>query len=392
MIENLTQMASPSPSFPPKHHHLSVLVTPDQLKTFTRNQTKDAPLSLGPPINNSNRDNLGGRRKHSSLERPNNTKNFTSRPLSLPGGNNRHHGRNFQQTRSAVRFNPHHHSATNGTHNSNSSRESFPLSHNTNNNWKSNPNLHSNSNSNSKQSHTKNHPSNTTATTTQQPTTKLFRSTARNLFEDANNYPTSPEKTKALPHPAQIAPIDIPSSSSSTKSTPSRNHVSFSSESPLFKPVDIGKRNRRQGTEKGSNELLLSDASCVTPGSHKKKSSHNSRHKKKRLSSAKSATSSSGGDKPPTHMMTRQVTREELLQFLDEEKNGDNNPQDNKQQPDPVLSNIDLDETVAVLLSPTKKRRTFSSSGKKRIRPTIKTPVNLMMSKKVTPEELKVSE
>ena len=150
--------------------------------------------------------------------------------------------------------------------------------------------------------------------------------------------------------------------------------TTISSSSPLFKQVDSGERYRRRGIEKGDGELQLSNFS--TP---------------RRRGGVPAKPLSSGGK--PKDMMTRQITREELLQFLDEESEGGaptpnhEGAEDGDDELNQVLSNIDLDETVAVLLSPTKKRRSTPSRGRGN-KIIHKTPVATLMSQKITPEVL----
>ncbi|GMH83345.1 hypothetical protein TrST_g4352 [Triparma strigata] len=168
------------------------------------------------------------------------------------------------------------------------------------------------------------------STSTSAPVEEM-RTSARNLFKD----------TVATPSPGK-------------KSTPKDP-----SESPLFKQVDSNERNRRRGVEKGTLELEFEEAGSATPGN-------------------------SGSKHKPKDMMTKQITREELLQFMD------NETEEVDAEMDEAISNIDIDETVAVLLSPTKKRRTPTrKSGQKMIQPHQHiTPTVNLMSQKITPEVL----
>ena len=68
--------------------------------------------------------------------------------------------------------------------------------------------------------------------------TKLFRSTARNLFEDASNIPKDALVQKNSLPTNKIAPITIIEISQSQTPSSQKSKVSFCSESPLFKQVD----------------------------------------------------------------------------------------------------------------------------------------------------------
>mmetsp|Transcript_15800 Transcript_15800/g.32234 ORF Transcript_15800/g.32234 Transcript_15800/m.32234 type:complete len:994 (+) Transcript_15800:244-3225(+) len=173
-----------------------------------------------------------------------------------------------------------------------------------------------------------------------------MRSSARNLFHDDK------------------ATVEAPRGSERT--SPAKEYVAngnktpSSYESPLFKQVDSNERNRRRGVEKGTQELEFQEAGTTpnTPGS-------------------------SGAKKIPKEMMTKKLTREALLQFMDNEV--ETNPEMNE-----AMSKIDIDETVAALISPTKKTRSGRKAPVAAVlpKPHITPTVNLM-SQKITPEVLK---
>ncbi|GMH93991.1 hypothetical protein TL16_g12778 [Triparma laevis f. inornata] len=156
-----------------------------------------------------------------------------------------------------------------------------------------------------------------------------MRTSARNLFKDS---------AVSTPSPGKKTP----------------------KESPLFKQVDSNERNRRRGVEKGTLELEFEEAGSATPGS-------------------------SGSKHKPKDMMTKQITREELLQFMDNE-----GTEEVDAEMDEAISNIDIDETVAVLLSPTKKRRTPKRKSAQKLAQEYQhiTPTVNLMSQKITPEVL----
>ena len=137
------------------------------------------------------------------------------------------------------------------------------------------------------------------------------------------------------------------------------NKTPSSKASPLFKQVDSNERTRHRGVEKGTLELKFQEAG-TTPD----------------------ASGGSGTKKSPKEMMTKKITREALLQFMDSEaeRNG---------EMDEAISNIDIDETVAVLLSPAKKRRSATKAHAVAQPPPHITPTVNLMSQKITPEVLK---